>query len=218
MRAVRMEGRIVDDLEPIPGRPVHRAWDIGVKDDTSVWWFQVVGAQIFVLDCYTNSSAGVDHYAEYVAKVCEERGWISGTDFVPHDAAQRQWALPGAKTIIQQMGNYGLNPQQCPDATKMNGIASARKTLARAVFHSRCEEVGLSALEQYRREWDDDKKTFRASEVHDWTSHPADAFRYLALCWQMPQRAVEMPRAPEPPQGKWVIPPPRQHSGRKIKL
>ena len=39
MAKVRREGRITAALEPIEGRPVHRAWDIGVRDDTSIWWF-----------------------------------------------------------------------------------------------------------------------------------------------------------------------------------
>lgn len=206
MVALRKEKRI-EVIEPVEGKPVHRAWDIGVRDDTSIWWFQVVGTQIYVLDCYTSSGAGVDHYAEYVERICSERGWISGIDFVPHDAAQRQWALPGAKTIIQQMGSYGLNPQQAPDATKLNGINAARKTLARAVFHPRCEEVGIAALEQYRREWDDDRKTFKANEVHDWTSHLADAWRYLALSWQEAPRVIEQEKKPDVPAGHWQLPP-----------
>lgn len=218
MATVRREGRIIE-IEPVPGRPVHRAWDIGVRDDTSIWWFQVVGGQIFILDCYTTSGAGVDHYAEYVGKVCEERGWLSGVDWVPHDAANRQWALPGAKTIIQQMGAYGLHPQQAPDATKLNGIAAARKALARCVFHPRCEEFGLSALEQYRREWDDNKKAFNPTEVHDWSSHLADAFRYLALSWMDTPREIEKPKVVLPPPGKFIAPPPPEpSSGRRIRI
>lgn len=216
MVAVRREGRI-QEIEPVPGKPVHRAWDIGVRDDTSIWWFQVVGAQVFILDCYTASGAGIDHYAEYVHNLHAERGWGLGIDFVPHDAAQRQWALPGARTIIQQMGSYGLHPQQCPDATKLNGINAARKTLARCVFHPRTEEVGLSALEQYRREWDDEKKTFKPNEVHDWTSHLADAFRYLSLSWRDVQPVVEeKPKAPPP--GKWMIPPVPEPNRRRIRV
>lgn len=218
MSMVRKEQRIAD-IEPVPGRPVHRAWDIGVSDDTSIWWFQVVGGQIFILDCYTANSAGVDHYAEYVESTCKERGWVSGIDFVPHDAANRQWALPGARTIIQQMGTYGLNPRQCPDATKLNGIAAARKTLARSVFHPRTEEVGLAALEQYRREWDDDRKTFKANEVHDWTSHLADAFRYLALSWtEAPRVSDDDHMLRTPPPGKFIPPPVVESHGSRIKL
>lgn len=82
------------------------------------------------------------------------------------------------------MQGFGLNPRVVPMATKMDGINAARRTLARSVFHPRCEELGISALEQYRREWDDEKKTFKANEVHDWTSHLADAWRYLSMAWQ----------------------------------
>lgn len=218
MVKVRKEDRIVA-IEPIPGKPVHRAWDIGVRDDTSIWWFQVVGSQIFVLDCYTSSGAGVDHYAEYVGRILDERGWESGVDWVPHDAANRQWALPGAKTIIQQMGSYGLHPRQCPDATKLNGIAAARKALARCVFDPRCEELGISALEQYRREWDDDRKVFKANEVHDWSSHLADAFRYLALSWQEVPRETEKPVTRIlPPPGKVLPPPVNEPSSGRIRI
>lgn len=217
MVAVRNEGRICE-IEPIPGKPVHRAWDIGVRDDTSVWWFQVVGGQLFVFDCATASGAGVDYWGEYIRRTASERGWKIGVDYVPHDAANRQWALPGAKTIIQQMGQFGFNPEQAPDATKLNGIAAARKTLAVTVFHPRCEEVGLAALEQYRREWDDDRKTFRANEVHDWTSHLADAFRYLALSWRSAPREIEKPRLEEAPPGKWRAPPVNEPKGSRIRV
>lgn len=181
MVAVRREGRIAE-IEPIEGRPVHRAWDIGVKDDTSIWWFQVVGTQVFIIDCYSQSGVGVDHYAEVIHKRTEEHGWKSGIDFVPHDARVKEWGT--GRTRVETMQGLGLNPQVVPLASKMDGINAARRTLARAVFHPRCEEQGISALEQYRREWDDDKKTFKANEVHDWASHLSDAFRYLSMAWQ----------------------------------
>lgn len=40
----------------------------------------------------------------------------------------------------------------------------------------------IEALKQYRREWDD--KTFKTTPLHDWTSHGADAFRYLAMMFE----------------------------------
>lgn len=187
---VRKEGRIAA-IEALPDRPVHRAWDIGVKDDTSIWWFQVVGLQVFILDCYSQSGVGVDHFAEIVEQRRKEHGWKDGTDFVPHDAKVKEWGT--GRTRVETMQALGLNPQVVPLAGKLDGINAARKTLARSVFHPRTEAQGISALEQYRREWDDDKKTFKASEVHDWSSHLADAFRYLSMAW----RAIPDPK-PEP--------------------
>lgn len=192
MVTVRKEGRITE-IEADPDRPVHRAWDIGVRDDTSIWWFQVVGTQVFILDCYSQSGVGVDHFAEVVDQRRKEHGWKDGVDFVPHDAKVKEWGT--GRTRVETMQGYGLNPQVVPLAGKMDGINAARKTLARCVFHARCEDVGISALEQYRREWDDDKKAFKANEVHDWTSHLADAFRYLAMAWR------EIP-APKPQPAK----------------
>ncbi|OCX17614.1 hypothetical protein QV13_12725 [Mesorhizobium hungaricum] len=196
MVAVRKEGRIAE-VEADPTRPVHRAWDIGVKDDTSIWWFQVVGTQVFILDCYSQSGAGVDHFAEIVEQRRKLHGWKDGTDFVPHDAKVKEWGT--GRTRVETMQGLGLHPQVVPLAGKLDGINAARKTLARSVFHPRCEEQGVAALEQYRREWDDDKKTFKASEVHDWSSHLADAYRYLSMAW----RAIPEPK-PEPAKPEYA--------------
>jgi phage terminase large subunit len=181
MVAVRNEGRI-DAIEAQPNIPVHRAWDIGVRDDTSIWWFQVVAGQVFILDCYSANGAGVEHYAEVVAQRRDKHGWVDGTDFVPHDARVKEWGT--GRTRVETMQALGLKPEIVPQAGLLDGINAVRRSLPRCVFHPRCEELGISALEQYRREWDDEKKTFKASPLHDWSSHLSDAFRYLAVAWK----------------------------------
>lgn len=215
MANVRREGRVLD-LQVIANRPVHRAWDIGVRDDTSIWWFQVVGKRVYILDCYSASGAGVEHYAEVCVQRREQHGWIDGTDFVPHDAKVKEWGT--GRTRVETMQGFGLHPQLVPLASKLDGIQASRTTLGRCLFHTRTDEVGMSALEQYRREWDDDKKTFRADEVHDWTSHLADAFRYLSLAWRQAAAAIVPDKMPTPPPGHIILPPPVQQSGTKIRL
>lgn len=181
MLAVRGEGRI-DEIEPVESQEVHTAWDIGVRDDTSIWWFQVIGGQVFIYDCYTSSGAGVEHYAEICREKAKEHGWRQGLDFVPHDAAAREWGT--GRTRLESMQREGLKPRLVPLHSKLDGIQAARLTLAKTIFHPRCEDSGIAALEQYRREWDDEKKVFRANEARDWTTHLADAFRYLAMSWR----------------------------------
>jgi len=216
MSNIRREGRITEECEPDLSKPVHRAWDIGVKDDTSIWWFQVQGAQVFILDCYSQSGVGLDHYADVVHKRHQERGWILGQDFVPHDAKVKEWGT--GRTRVETMREYHLKPFLVPMATKMDGINAVRQTLARSLFHPDCEAQGIAALEQYRREWDDEKKTFKASEVHDWSSHLADAFRYLAMSWRtIPE--VEEKKIIVPPPGKIIAPPPPMaRSSKRISL
>ena len=46
-------------------------------------------------------------------------------------------------------------------------------------------------MRQYQREWDDDKKVFRDRPKHDWTSHSADAMRYLAIVWRDEEIAIK---------------------------
>lgn len=204
MKDVRAQGRISDDVVAMPDKLVHRAWDLGVGDDTSIWWFQSVGAQIFVLDHYAASGVGLEHYAGVIEKKHSEHGWKHGTDYVPHDAKVMEFG--SGRTRVETMAGMGLKPFLVPQHRLDDGINAVRRTLPLCCFHSRCEDGGISALEQYRREWDDDRKAFRASAVHDWTSHPADAFRYLAMSWKPVPRLV----AKEPKREGWMIPPPQE--------
>lgn len=195
MAKLRLDGRIAP-FEAIPGRPVHTAWDIGVRDDTSIWWFQVIGGRPIILACYTNNGGGVDHYAARDAEIRAEHGWARTEkciDWVPHDAKVREWGA-GGRTRLESMRLEGLNPALVPNVSKLDGINAVRKTLKTCVFHPRCEEHGLAALETYRREWDDEKKTFGASEFKDWSVHLSDAFRYLSLAWRVEAQKVEPPK------------------------
>jgi hypothetical protein len=162
-----------------------------------------------ILDSYSTSGVGVDHYAE----ICHSKPWPRGNDYVPHDAKVKEWGT--GKTRTEVMKALGLNPVLVPMATKMDGIQAVRTTLPRCIFHPRCEDTGIAALEQYRREWDDDKKTFKASEVHDWTSHLADAFRYLSMAWRNVSEPVETPKIIIPPG--YIAPPPvEEPDGKRI--
>lgn len=211
MAQLRTDGRI-KVTEPLAGKPVHTAWDIGVRDDTSIWWFQVIAGRPHIFDCYSASGVGIDHYAD----ICRKKPWPRGLDWVPHDAKVTEWGT--GRTRVEAMQREGLNPRLCPTVSKLDGIQAARTTIQRAIFHPRCEDIGIAALEQYRREWDDEKKTYRASEVHDWTSHLADAFRYLALSWRItPEIFIEPKRVLQP--GQVILPgPPEPVSGTRIRI
>jgi hypothetical protein len=201
MAQVRSEERIID-IDAIAGEQVHRAWDLGVRDDTSVWWFQLQGGQIIILDHYARSGGDVEHFAEQIELRRKTYGWVDGTDWVPHDAKIKEWGA--GRTRVASMKAFGLNPMLVPWATFQDGINAVRRTLPLCIFHPRTEETGIAALEQYRREWDDERKAFRATDVHDWTAHPSAAFRYLSLAWRYVERA---PPADEAERG-WHIPPP----------
>jgi len=211
MAQVRAEGRVIADVDALPGVPVNRAWDLGVTDDTSVWFYQAQGGQIVILDHMVSSNAGVEYYWDEINARYEARGWIHGTDYVPHDAKVKEWG--SGRTRVETMSALGLNPMLVPLSTIEDGINAVRRLLPLCVFHPRCEEGGISALEQYQREWDDDNKCFKKTALHNWCSHPADAFRYLAMSYKpAPPRVIPKPR----PEG-WHIPPPDERR-RGIRL
>lgn len=214
MLAVRTEDRVQAELRPVVDRPVHTAWDLGVEDSTAIWWFQVVGSQIRILDYYVAHGYGVDHYAEVV----KSKPWLRGIDFVPHDAKVRQWGVPGARTRVESMVAEGLHPQLVAMSSDMDGHQAVRTTLPRCVFHTRTEPEGMAALENYHREWDDELKTYRLKAQHDWSSHGAKAFQYLSQAWRDAPAAPE-PKPPPQPKGTVVLlGPPVSPSKTKIRV
>jgi len=161
---------------------VHTAWDLGVRDATAIWFFQVLHGGLHIVDYYEASGVGLDHYAETL----RQKRYPSGTCFVPHDAEVKEWG--SGRTRLEQMQQLGLTTQLVPNHRLMDGIGAARETLAFCKFDRlRCVD-GIEALKQYRTEYDEVRKVMKPTPLHDWTSHAADAFRYLSLAWKPPEK------------------------------
>ena len=103
-RFVRRAG--YSPIEPPAGALVHRSWDLGVGHSTSIWFFCVVGPQIYVLDHYAARGVGVEHYRDVIGRLYEERGWNHGNDYVPHDAKVHEFGL--GRTRVETMRGMGL--------------------------------------------------------------------------------------------------------------
>jgi hypothetical protein len=184
------EMRRITDLERIttvdydPMFPCHTAWDLGFNDSTSIWWFQVVYGEIRVLDHHSSNGQPISFYIGLLAQKEDEFGYKYGYHYLPHDARAKTLAS-GGKSIIEQISaKIDIKHLKIvPNLSLQDGIQATRLALTRAWFDNRCEE-GIECLRQYQREWDDDKKVFRDRPKHDWTSHSADAFRYLSIVWK----------------------------------
>ena len=62
---MRLNSRI-GDVPYEAGFKVHLAIDIGVRDSTTIIWFQVIGQTVRIIDCYENSKQGLEHYAAII--------------------------------------------------------------------------------------------------------------------------------------------------------
>ena len=190
MRRITDLGRITD-IEYDDMFPCHTAWDLGFNDSTSIWWFQVVHGEIRVLDHHSLNGQAIPYYTGLIKQKEEEFGYKYGIHWLPHDARAKTLAS-GGKSIIEQLSTK-IDIKQLkivPNLSLQDGIQATRLALNRTWFHNRCEE-GIECLRQYQREWDDDKKVFRDRPKHDWTSHSADAMRYLAIVWKDEDVAVK---------------------------
>lgn len=97
-----------------------------------------------------------------------------------------QRRLQRRKSVIEQLAEFlGLaNINVVPDLGVQDGIQAVRMTLPKCWFdEDKCRD-GIEALRQYEREYDEDKKAFRASPKHNWCSHSSDAMRMLAIAWR----------------------------------
>ena len=170
--------------------PVHTAFDLGYRDDTAIWFYQVIRGEIHVIDYYAVSGANI---AELAATVTG-KPYRYGKHYLPHDARAKTLAS-GGKSIIEQLAEWlGIgNLAIVPDLSVQDGIQAVRQMLPQTWFDAeRCSD-GIEALRQYQREYDEDKKAFRQTPRHDWCSHPADALRMLAIAW----RAEPTVKAPD---------------------
>ncbi len=170
-------GRICDVAHD-PERPVYTAWDLGVRDSTAIWFFQPLAGGVNVVDYYEASGVGVDHYAEVV----RGKPYKMGPCLVPHDAKVKEWG--SGRTRVEIMQGLGLKPELVPDHRLMDGIQAGRTTIPLARFdRAKCAD-GIEALKQYRAEYDEERKVLKPTPLHDWSSHAAAAWRYLAIGWQ----------------------------------
>ena len=170
--------------------PVHTAWDLGVGDATAIWFFQIVGGAIHIIDHYEAHGHGLQHYAALLAS----KPYSYGRHYLPHDARARDMGT--GRTRVEAFQKLtGAVPWVLRPNNIMDGINATRLTLPRCWFDAvNCAE-GLEALRQYRADYDDKARMFKDAPRHDWTSHSADAFRYLAMAWR---EIVPAPKAPEP--------------------
>jgi hypothetical protein len=182
MRQLTDQGRITD-VDHDPMFPVHTAWDLGYSDDTAIWFFQVVHGEIRLLDYHYSNGQPVAFYAGIVQSRQQERGYEYGYHYLPHDA--RAKTLASNRSVIEQLGDKlpMKSLRIVPNLGLQDGIQASRLALTRAWFDHKCED-GIECLRQYQREYDEDKKVFRDKPRHDWTSHGADAWRYLSIVWK----------------------------------
>jgi hypothetical protein len=170
------EQRRVSRVPLDPSRPVHTCWDIGKDDNTAIWFFQAHGQMVHLIDYYENSGEGTEHYANYLRDRARERGWQYGKHFGPHDLDNSHWILPGRETIRDVARNLGIDFIVVPRiANKMDAIEAGRNWLTMCWIDEEHCAQGIRCLDNYTKEWDENRGHYKSEPLHNWASHGADA-------------------------------------------
>lgn len=175
MRRAKEEDRI-GEVRYDRAKSVVTSWDLGIGDSTAIWFAQFIGTEIHIIDYYEASGVGLDHYAI----VLQNKGYVYEQHILPHDVRVRE--LGTGKSRLETLDGLGIrNVEIAPDLRVDDGIQATRSMIDKCWFDAKKCEKGIDCLINYTRDWDENGKTWRVRPRHDYTSHAADSFRYLAV-------------------------------------
>ena len=160
-----------------PNLPVSTVWDLGISDATSIWFVQTVNKEIRLIDYLEAEGEGLGYYYEELNK----KGYIYKEHYAPHDIKVRE--LGSGQSRLETARKLGLVFKVVPNISIQDGIQAVRKILPMCWFDKEKTDKGLSGLYNYHKEYDEKRKIYKDRPDHDWSSHSADSFRYLAVVY-----------------------------------
>jgi hypothetical protein len=170
--------RVKGQIGQVPWEPsfkVHVALDIGVRDMTSIIFFQNIGSTVRIINCYEKNKEGLEHYINIINSF----GYTIGRCIAPHDMAVREFGT--GMTRLEKARQLGMNFILAPNIGVEDGIEAVRSSFAKIwIDEKNCKPL-LKALENYRQEWDNKRKVYKPHPLHDSSSHFADAMRYMCV-------------------------------------
>ena len=173
MAQARLEGRIgfipYDDAIP-----VHTAWDLGFNDSTAIWFFQVYGKEVRLIDYVEGSGESLSHWLGIV----KSKPYVYEYHIGPHDIMVHEYSSGMTRQSMARKMGFNIIPAQKTEV--IPGIDQVRLLIPRCFFDEKKCSQGIKALENYKKDWNERMGCWRKEPRHDQYSHGADAFRTLA--------------------------------------
>jgi hypothetical protein len=171
--------QMIQNIPPDPSLLVHTAWDLGMDDSTSIWFFQQHRNEIRILSYFENSGEGLPFYARELERYAAINNVSYGRHYLPHDVKVRE--LGTGRSRLETFRSLGIKAVPVKRLAKGDQIEAVRNILPRCWFDTTNCYLGLEHLKGYRKEWDEMKQVFKKQPVHDQASHGADSFASLAV-------------------------------------
>ena len=184
-----------------PNLPVYTSWDLGILDSTAIWFFQIYGKEVRVIDYYEANDEPLSHYARILDEKKQKYGYNYDKHFAPHDIAARD--LSSGVSREQTMATLGYRMTKGARLGVEDRIEATRQMLKNCWFDAEKCKHGIRALQNYRREFNDKLDQFKATPVHDWASHGSDAFGEGALNINKMTISIKPQAKPIPTKNYW---------------
>lgn len=186
------EGRICA-LPVNPRLPIHTVWDLGGTDATAGWLFQLDGKYVNLIHVLHDTGKGLKHYLDLAERMRQSLGCQWGNHFMPHDVKQKHQGWEQAESRLMMARQHGWFFQVTPKMDVEDGIEAMRYVLPRIRIDKNNCSIGIRALREYQREFDELKGCYRKKPLDNWATHIVDAIRYLAVNYR---RLYDVPQAP----------------------
>jgi phage terminase large subunit len=184
-------GRVASD----PLLPIRAFHDIGgsggLADAYTIWIVQWVGQEIRVLNYYESVGQVLAYHVAWM----RERGYEKAINYFPHDGVNANNVT--GKTYKQHWEDADFKceppiPNQGRGAASMR-VEAVRRLGSKMWFNAETTEAGREALGFYHEKKDENRNVGLGPD-HDWSSHAADSFGLMAICYEEPGRAANFNR------------------------
>lgn len=163
-----------------PQYPVYTASDLGKGLKFVTWFFQVLPGTVNWFLYKPLESGAIPEFIRMVKSL----PYVYGGHYAPFDINTTD--IGTGLTRIENARKLGLHFRALPKPKVIaDRIDIGRRVFPISTFNA-CPEVeeGWKALLNYRREYDEVKKEYAESEVHDWASHGGSSFTYGCMASQ----------------------------------
>jgi phage terminase large subunit len=107
--------------------------------------------------------------------------------YLPHDGASNDKVIDISFESAFRKAGYFVRvvPNQGKGAARLR-IEAGRRVFPAVYFDAETTEAGRDALGWYHEKKSDDAREVGLGPEHDWSSHGADAFGLMAICYEEP--------------------------------
>lgn len=174
-------GRVNDEIVYDPkGAPIEISGDLGYRDTASWWYWQRVPGGFNLLKYEGDTGLDADDWIPRLQTSVTELGATLGKIWLPHDARAKTFQSKHT-TVERFLSAFGGSAiDVVPQSKKLDQISAARAVLPKCAFNATACEAGLDGLRAWEFEYNEESGVFSRDPLHNWASHPSDAFAYGA--------------------------------------